>query len=325
MNSKGNFVISLDFELLWGVRDKKTIAQYGENILGVHTAMPKMLNMFGEYNIAATFSTVGFLFFENTTELLQNIPSVLPSYANQNLSPYIGHFDSINQNTKDYHFAWTLINQVKKNSLHEIGSHTYSHYYCLEEGQTVEAFEHDLQMAKKVAASKGIAITSLVFPRNQFNEQYLKVCNKLGVICVRSNENSWLYEARNANNESKLRRAFRLIDAYINISGYHCISAQKISKTLPILLPASRFLRPFSTKLKMFEFLRLRRITNAMTHAAKNGLVYHLWWHPHNFGINQVENFAFLEKILQHFSMLQKKYQMESVTMSQLAKTIING
>lgn len=31
----GAFVISLDFELMWGVRDKRTIADYGRNILGV--------------------------------------------------------------------------------------------------------------------------------------------------------------------------------------------------------------------------------------------------------------------------------------------------
>src|SRR5450631_2733915 len=34
----GAFVISLDFELMWGVRDKRTIADYGRNILGVRRA-----------------------------------------------------------------------------------------------------------------------------------------------------------------------------------------------------------------------------------------------------------------------------------------------
>ena len=35
----GALVISLDFELLWGVRDKRTIADYGPNILGVRKAV----------------------------------------------------------------------------------------------------------------------------------------------------------------------------------------------------------------------------------------------------------------------------------------------
>ena len=56
-----------------------------------------------------------------------------------------------------------------------------------------------------------------------------------------------------------------------------------------------------------------------MTHAAKHGLTYHLWWHPHNFGINIKENLAFLEKILVHYQKLSKKYVFRSVSMQQLA------
>jgi len=40
----GAFVISLDFELLWGVRDKRTIADYGANIRGVRDAVPALLD-----------------------------------------------------------------------------------------------------------------------------------------------------------------------------------------------------------------------------------------------------------------------------------------
>jgi len=40
MNHGGTFVISLDFELLWGVRDKRTVADYGANILGVRRVIP---------------------------------------------------------------------------------------------------------------------------------------------------------------------------------------------------------------------------------------------------------------------------------------------
>jgi hypothetical protein len=39
MKDSGAFVISLDFELLWRVRDKRTIADYGANILGVRRAI----------------------------------------------------------------------------------------------------------------------------------------------------------------------------------------------------------------------------------------------------------------------------------------------
>ena len=60
----GKFVISLDFELIWGVRDKRTIQSYGENLRGVHQAIPRLLNLFDQYKIKGTFATVGFLFFD---------------------------------------------------------------------------------------------------------------------------------------------------------------------------------------------------------------------------------------------------------------------
>jgi peptidoglycan/xylan/chitin deacetylase (PgdA/CDA1 family) len=326
MEKCGKFVISLDFELLWGVRDKKTIEQYGENIRNVHQVIPKLLALFQKYEVKATFSTVGFLFFENKAELNQAIPSTLPDYENKNLSPYNGHFDLVGNSYEEdqYHFAPQLIKQIKIYPEQEIGTHTFSHYYCLEKGQTTEAFKADLQAAIKVATKNGTELKSLVFPRNQFNESYLKVCKALGIICYRGNETSWLYKAKDSTKETLFRRALRLLDTYINLSGHNCHTDEYMKEDIIANIPASRFLRPLSKKLSFLDGLRLKRIKNAMTHAAKNNLCFHLWWHPHNFGQNQNENFLFLEKILKHHQILSEKYNFKSYTMTSLAKALLN-
>ncbi len=62
-----------------------------------------------------------------------------------------------------------------------------------------------------------------------------------------------------------------------------------------------------------------------MTYAAQKGLVYHLWWHPHNFGEDVSNNFSFLEKILIHYSQLNEKFGFESVSMQGLSKALHNG
>jgi len=325
--TNGKFVISLDFELQWGVRDKKSINhQYSKNIVGVHTVIPRLLSTFKKFEINGTFSTVGFLFFESKEQLLANIPANTPAYVDQNLSPYTGHFDLVGANYKEdlYHFAPQLLAEIKKYPEQEIGSHTYSHYYCLENGQTIEQFRDDLNLAIKIAENNKVKITSLVFPRNQFNEEYLKVCTDFNITCYRGNEHSWIYEAKKGEEDSSSRRILRLLDTYINISGHNCYSSEFLKSQFPINLPSSRFLRPYSNKLKIFEKLRLYRIKSGMTYAAKNNLLYHLWWHPHNFGVNQDENFQFLEKILEHYSFLQKKYKFESITMSNLAHELKN-
>ena len=324
--SIGKFVISLDFELMWGVIDIKNVDQYKENIKGVHKVIPRLLETFNTHGINATFSTVGFLFFETKQELLNNLPSQLPGYLNKSLSPYSSHIEKIGENChRDlYHFAPDLIKLILQYPKQEIGTHTFSHYYCLEEGQTIEDFRADLIQAKKVADKFGINLSSLVFPRNQFNDDYLLICKELGIMCIRGNESSWLYEPRSGRKESLVRRALRLADTYINISGQNCYGVEQLKNKLPVNIPASRFLRPFSSRLQVLDGLRLKRIKSGMTHAAKEGLIYHLWWHPHNFGTNQDENFAFLEKILTHYDELHLKYNFESHTLTSLANKIIN-
>ncbi|SFD80305.1 Polysaccharide deacetylase [Chitinophaga sp. CF118] len=321
----GNFIISLDFELLWGVRDCRTKEQYGKNVLGVHTVIPRLLETFREYKVRATFSTVGFLFFENKQELINNVPVSSPSYKKVNLSPYNDYFDLVGDNLKVdlYHYAPTLIKLIQDYPEQEIGTHTFSHYYCLEEGQNIDEFRTDIESAIKIGKKYGIALTSLVFPRNQFNDEYVKVCNELGIICYRGNEHSWLYVAKNKDN--RVRRIFRLLDAYINISGHNSYTKSYLKSKYPIDIPASRFLRPYSRRLKLLDGLKLHRIKSGMSYAARNNMTYHLWWHPHNFGVNQNENFSFLKRILAHYNDLNKRYNFQSNTMSELANHIKNG
>jgi alkyl hydroperoxide reductase subunit AhpC len=54
----------------------------------------------------------------------------------------------------------------------------------------------------------------------------------------------------------------------------------------------------------------------------KKKKVYHLWWHPHNFGRNTQENIKMLDAILEHYTYLNKQYGFTSVTMQGLSEQI---
>ena len=88
MAPQGGFVVSLDFELMWGVRDKRTIADYGPNILGGRAAVPRLLDLFARHGIGCTWATVGLLFFEDREALRAALPAERPGYADPGLSPY---------------------------------------------------------------------------------------------------------------------------------------------------------------------------------------------------------------------------------------------
>lgn len=318
-NDSGTFVISLDYELLWGVWDVTTKEKYGDHIVGVQKVIPALLELFNTYNIKATFATVGILFAKDKEELLSFLPTIKPTYSNTAYNVYANEFNTIGNNETDdpYHFGYTLFDMIK-NSSHEMATHTFSHYFCLEDGQSAEEFDADIKAAIQIASNKNIAMNSLVFPRNQINEAYLPFLQNNGITVYRGNPVSWIYKPRMFAAEIPLVRLCRLLDTYLPISGNNTFLIKR-KPGLPVNIPASRFLKPYNKNLAWLEKLKLKRIKNEMTHAAKKKELYHLWWHPHNFGVDIKENMQNLSVLLDHFSYLNKEYGFINLTMKEAA------
>ena len=307
---RGSFVISLDFELYWGVRDVLTKGEYGSNILGAKTAIPLMIELFEKYGIRATFATVGFLFCKSNNEIQQYSPLLRPRYTNSKLSPYDDCEDIFSERSAPYYSAFELVKLLKNSPNIEIGTHTFSHYYCWESGQNADEFEADIIAAVKIASDNGVILKSIVFPRNQVANDYLKICSKYGITHYRGNPSQFYNESGGFKN-----MILRFIDTFINIGGDTFYDYDEIKEESIYNVKASRFFRPYSSKLTLLDGLKLRRIKNEMTSAARQNKIYHLWWHPHNFGINQEQNLNALENILIHYSMLNQKYEFNSLAM----------
>ncbi|MEO6541644.1 MAG: polysaccharide deacetylase family protein, partial [Ferruginibacter sp.] len=188
MKNKGVLVISLDFELLWGVWDVTTKEKYGTHILGVKEMMPALLDLFTRYDFKVTFATVGFLFAKNKEDLLSHMPDNKPRYSNDSYNVYTKELNFLGNNDIDdpYHFGYNLFEQIKKSN-HEIATHTFSHYFCMEEGQSAEEFDADIKAALKIAANNNVQISSIVFPRNQVNIDYLKILRNNNIKVYRGN------------------------------------------------------------------------------------------------------------------------------------------
>lgn len=320
----GILTISLDFELYWGVRDKKEINECESYLKGVKNAVNDILELFERYEIHATWHTVGFLFADSIEELKVYSPLKKPSYSNYMFNPYI-YINNHNNFYYDYHFAPRLIERILKYKGQEVGTHTFSHYYCLEEGQTKEQFDSDISSSVKIAKEKNVIIKSLAFPRNQFNSDYLSVLSKYGINSYRGSEKGWMYKAINLKGNSLYARGVRLLDAYFNLSGSHTYSIKSINKEKPYNIPSSRFLRPVSNRLYVFEWFRKRRILRSIKRAAINKEIFHLWWHPHNFGINTNDNLDFLEDIFIYFNKMKKEHGMKSLNMEEISLKITNN
>lgn len=322
-------MISLDFELYWGMFDKVTLDDYGANIKGAHEAIPLLLSLFAQNDIHATWATVGMLMAQNKDELLELLPPshLQPKYRDMKLSAYEHLAKSrVGENHTDdpYHFGAYLVEKIIQTPHQELGSHTFSHYYTQDGNEnSTEVFDADCDAFKKVAQHFNTEITSIVFPRNQTTSGALEVCAQHGITAYRGTPAHFLYTGKKESEQTNpLLRILRLVDAYLNVSGHHTYAMSTVTHaTLPALknVPGSRFLRPYSKRLHMLEKLRIQRIKNSMTHAAQNGEVFHLWWHPHNFGINRKENMQNLLEIINHFHALKEAYGMQSATMREIA------
>lgn len=314
----GMFVISLDFELLWGVRDVMSLAEYRDNLLGERIAVEALLGVFRRRGIHATWATVGALFCATRREFEAAMPARLPKYDDPRLSPYEALSELGDDERSDpFHYAPSLVEKIAVAPGQQLATHTFSHFYCLEAGQTAADFDADLGAAAAVGARFGEVTRSIVFPRNQYNAAYREVMRLRGVRSYRSNGAHWAYRP-SVTREPHLKRMVRLADAYLPLSGPR---TQKIGEDDDGLtaVPASAFLRPFSPRLRALDRARHRRLARAMTHAAQRDECFHLWWHPHNFGKHLRENMAFLDRLLDHFDGLRVEYDMQSATMDEAA------
>lgn len=316
----GNFVISLDFELMWGNIESWRIDEYGKsNVSNVRRVIDNLLQLFEKYNVKATFATVGLIMQDGNTNKKDLEPEILPTYYDSRMSPFAnGYIYKIKKKSQPLYFGTDIIEKLKLSPFVEIGTQTYSHYYCKEKGQNIHQFEADIKKAVEVAKRKGIELKSIVFPRNQVSENYLEVCKKYGITSYRGNPQKF-FNGENSRFKIQKNRICRLIDAYINIGGKTSYKLDSENNGI-INIPASRFLRPYSSKLAFAEQLRLRRIRKEMEYAAKHKEVYHLWWHPHNFGSNMKENLKFLESILKTYNKMHIKYGMRSMNMEMFGK-----
>jgi peptidoglycan/xylan/chitin deacetylase (PgdA/CDA1 family) len=320
----GALVISLDFELHWGVRDRRAPdGSYRANLVGERAAVPAILGLFTEFDIRATWAAVGFLFARTRDDVERFSPTIRPAYVKRELSPYDEPLGA-GEEDDPLHYARSLVDLISATPGQEVATHTFSHYYCLEPGQDASTFRCDLESAIAIAKHQGTTLHSLVFPRNQASSEHVAVAQDLGLSAYRGNQLGSVYKAAvDEHQESSVRRARRLLDAYVGRPGRALVAWDRVADGNGMAnVAASRFLRPYSPKLRALEPLRRRRIMSALDRAARTNQIFHMWWHPHNFGTHLDENLAFLRAVLERFAVSRESFGMRSMTMHDVADVV---
>jgi len=314
----GTFVISIDFELMWGVHDRLTIADYGKNVLGGRQSIPFILSLFEKYGVRATWACVGAMFASSIEELFEYYPVCaqnqvdVPGSIRASMNVY-----SLGRSEKDdpYHYAPSLLRLISGSFGQEIATHTYTHFACFDRPQSSSTFASDVQSSLNIAKKYNSRIKSIVFPRNQIPSSYLGVLPSLGITHFRGLDSLDRFYASNRRLiPFIMHRACRIYDSVLPGVGTIRNNPSAHGNDL-VNVSASRFLRPL-TKSSLYNKLHLIRIKSEILEAAKANRVYHLWFHPHNFGHDLSSSLQRLESILQFFLECKNKYGMRSSCMS---------
>ncbi len=285
-------VFSIDFELRWGVHDILGADRdaYRAELEGARAVVPRLLAMFSERKVRATWATVGALACADWSEYFRRAPPP-PIYFDSRLA-----FDARwaeRDPTGELHFAPELVKQIASAPHQELASHTFSHIFLGEPGVMARDVVADTRAVADLFEQRfGNAPSSIVFPRNQVG--FLKQLFAAGIRAVRTNPRAWYWNRISAD-ELLLLRVRRFIEGLAPWE-LHSATPETDTESGMLCTRASLLLRLGRLPGPLFR-LHLEKVANEAKRLSP-GAVLHLWFHPHNLGADPDASLGRLESVL---------------------------
>jgi peptidoglycan/xylan/chitin deacetylase (PgdA/CDA1 family) len=299
-------VISLDFELRWGIHDVYGLDfdAYRGSIERSRDAVPALLKLLVDYRMPTTWATVGAVGCVSWDEYFARAPAP-PRYTTRRLAidPRYADLDP----RGDLHFAPELLRAITDSPGQELGSHTFSHLYLREKGVTENDVAADLAATAKLFGERyDIVPRSLVFPRNQC--AFIDVIRSSTIRVWRGNQGPWYYDREDSERNGALPRVLRLMDELNPL----CTRAAPLEGDMT---RASLFLRlSLPEALWQIHLQRVKRELKALRPAH----VFHVWFHPEILGEHTKTRLARVRQILELIAECRERGRIRSCAMHDL-------
>ena len=309
---RGVFTISLDFELIWGTRDKYGIDRFREACqIERDFVIDRLLKLFVDFKFPATWCIVGHLMLDHCA--VQNggkHPEIVPPrhfWCNDwfELDP------CRDEGSEPLFYAQSLVRKIQECKIpQEIASHTFSHVIFGDPGCSKETARTELKACVRAAADLGIRMESFVFARNSVG--HLDALREFGFRIYRGAEPQW-YDSI----PTSLKRIARLSTV---------LAASDPPVVLPIdagdglwNVPASMLYFPMHGVRRFVPMhLRVKRAIKGLDAAAREKKIFHLWFHPTNLSDHTETMFEGLEKIFEHARAMREKGKLDFLPMKSL-------
>jgi hypothetical protein len=282
------FTLSLDFELMWGTTDRPYAERFHQLCeTERREVVDRLLDLFEEYDIRATWAIVGSL-FRDESDATENVPT------------HLRHL---------YHCP-DLVRRIQRCKVQQdIGSHTFTHVEMDEAKCGRADAEREAAACVREARKRGIEMQSFIFPRNLVG--HVDVLKEHGFTCYRGPEPHW-YRNR--------RRAIRRVGHVMEIA-----LARTPPSVTPIdeggiwNIPGSMLYTPsFGTRQYVPVWMRVLRAKRGIDQAVRRKQIFHLWFHPTDVVCRMDAMLDGLRRIFEHVADLRESGKLAVRAMSDL-------
>jgi peptidoglycan/xylan/chitin deacetylase (PgdA/CDA1 family) len=321
-SSPGFFVLSFDFELVWGTLDLHGPDRFRRRYeIERFLVIDRLLRLIEEFQVPATWFVIGHLLLDRCGERAgAKHPEIVRPHHGWARGDWFDHDPGGTEEMSPLFFGRSLVEKIRAcHTPQEIGCHSFSHIIFGDPGCSREAAASDLAACVRVAARLGLELRSFAFPRNRVGHLDLLASN--GFRCYRGPDARWyagpvwpVWVKRLAHT---LEEAGSLTPPTVwpeasphglwNVPGSMIyLSMHGVRRHIPVSLRVSRALRGLES-------------------AVRRQRLFHLWMHPTNLVDGIDEMFDGLRRILAHASRLREHGQLRFLTVGQAAEVASAG
>ena len=319
--NRGSFVLSLDFELIWGSLDRwgpeKFRAACERERSEVFGAFLALLD---EFEIPATWGVVGHLMLDSCAPVNgTKHPEIIPPTHAWQEDAWFAHDPSSDEARAPVFYGRSLVEKLLEARVaQEIACHSFSHVIFGDPGCSRETAVSEVRACVRAADDLGITLRSFVFPRN--NVGHLDVLREHGFTCFRGGDPTWLPGDITAD---RLRRARRLADV---------VMARRPPVVLPerthglINIPGSMMFFPLHGARRHIPIsLRVRRALKGVEAAVREKRIMHLWLHPTNLADETGEMLGAFRTVFAEVARRRELGELDVLPMGELAARELAG
>lgn len=313
----GMCVISIDTELAWGGAHHRDGSGPSHDLQAERQVIDALLALFARYQIAATWALVGHLFLSECKPDEQG--RLHPDLLQPDYDWLDGHWLDIDPGSDlasapDWYGRDIVEKILACPTAQEIGSHAFTHVIADDPGCGPEVLASELAASQAAARGCGVSLRSFVYPRNSV--AHLDVLPPAGFNCYRGSRPHLPFAGRPAWQ----RRLCQLLDRVHPLPGSAVLPALHDDSLVNV---AQTYLfAPESRSQRLPTALSVRPAVARVRQAAREGSLFHLWFHPYNITATPERALAGLQRICEVIDRERDRGRVEMLTMSEVADRV---